>query len=647
MIMLSATLDSPDKFAKWIENRPTSGEPEKKEVYLSMSTSRIVPLTHYCFVTTNQGLFKKIKKDEALVKEIKDVIDRPIMIKSATGIFQEETYHKIKKTLTILKQKEIEVNRRHVINNVCKYMFDNGMLPAVLFILSRKQIETISKEINTNLLEDDSKIPYIVAKECEEILRKLPNYEEYLQLPEYIHMVALLQKGIGMHHSGIIPILREITEILFSKGYIKLLLATETFSVGLNMPIKTTVFTSLSKYDGIENRYFHSHEYMQCSGRAGRRGIDKIGTVIHLNNLFRPIELQDYKTVMNGKAQTLVSKFKISYDLLLNLIGNGDNIYDFIERSMIQTSIEIELESLKNQIKEETLRIEKMDAVLKGMRTPQEKVKSYIDALENRKTAINKKRKEMDRLISSLKDDYKTIEQDAEYLISYETKMKNMNSLKREYDDTSKYLHRNIETVLSFLQDEGFLQKENESIILTRKGSVSSQLKEVNCLAFGTLISENELNKLDHRKMVELFSCFTNIVVAEDIKTLFYKGSCNILKEIINMINTNFDKYQKFETEYRIETGIEYSMHYDLVDYIGEWVDARNPEECKAVLQKIEAEKGIFLGEFVKAILKINTISAEMEKIAETSGNIELLSKLKEIPEKTLKFVATNQSLYL
>ena len=107
MIMLSATLDSPEKFAQWIEDR--SNEKEKKEVYLSMSTNRIVPLTHYSFITTNQGLFKQIKKDEVLTKEVKDLIDRPIMIQSAKGIFQEETYHKIKKTLTLLKQKEIYV----------------------------------------------------------------------------------------------------------------------------------------------------------------------------------------------------------------------------------------------------------------------------------------------------------------------------------------------------------------------------------------------------------------------------------------------------------------------------------------------------------------------------------------------------------
>jgi superfamily II RNA helicase len=306
------------------------------------------------------------------------------------------------------------------------------------------------------------------------------------------------------------------------------------------------------------------------------------------------------------------------------------------------------MNSLKGQIKEETERLEKMEMVLQGMRTPREKVQQYIDATESRKTAVNKKRKELDRTISSLKDEYKTLEQDVVTMNAYHTKSAGLNSLKREYEDTSQYLYRNIKTVLDFMETEGFLEQAEGAVSLTGKGAISSQLKEVNCLVFGGLISTNKMVELDVREMVELFSCFTNIVVADDLKTVFYKGPIHpVLREIIDSVNMYFYKYQNFETDHRIETGVDYSIHYDLVEYIGEWFDASNVNECKSLLQKIEAEKSIYLGEFVKAILKKNTITAEMEKIAETTGNMELLSKLKQIPENTLKFVATNQSLYL
>ena len=94
---------------------------------------------------------------------------------------------------------------------------------------------------------------------------KLPNYREYIMLPEYDWITKLLEKGIGVHHSGITPVFREMTEILFGKGYIKLLFATETFAVGINMPTKAVIFSSLTKYDGNRFRNLYSHEYAQMA----------------------------------------------------------------------------------------------------------------------------------------------------------------------------------------------------------------------------------------------------------------------------------------------------------------------------------------------------------------------------------------------
>jgi Cu/Ag efflux protein CusF len=84
-----------------------------------------------------------------------------------------------------------------------------------------------------------------------------------------------------------------------------------------------------------------------------------------------------------------------------------------------------------------------------------------------------------------------------------------------------------------------------------------------------------------------------------------------------------------------------------MLQYIHEWCLCEDVNECKLILQKLGEEKEIFLGEFVKAILKINNISCEMEKIAEMVGNIALLDKLKEVSKMTMKFVVTNQSLYV
>ena len=86
--------------------------------------------------------------------------------------------------------------------------------------------------------------------------------------------------AVGVHHSGMLPIVREMTEMLFSRGLIKVLLATETFAVGVNMPARSVVFNGVRKNDGRSFRNLLPGEYTQMSGRAGRRGIDAHGVCI-------------------------------------------------------------------------------------------------------------------------------------------------------------------------------------------------------------------------------------------------------------------------------------------------------------------------------------------------------------------------------
>ena len=103
---------------------------------------------------------------------------------------------------------------------------------------------------------------------------------KHKHLPQVDNILPLLRRGIGIHHGGLLPILKEVVEILFQAGLLKVLFSTETFSMGLNMPCKTTVFTSVKKWDGENFRIVTGGEYIQMSGRAGRRGLDDSGIVI-------------------------------------------------------------------------------------------------------------------------------------------------------------------------------------------------------------------------------------------------------------------------------------------------------------------------------------------------------------------------------
>ena len=672
MLMLSATLDKPNKIATWIEARPciNSDITSKKEVYISSTNNREVPLTHYSFITTTQGIFKAIK-DKELEKEINNTINKLHLIQNEKGVFNEPIYHKIQKMLTLFEQKQVYVKRSHVINQVCKYLVENSLLPAICFVLSRKQLEVCAMEVTTILLEDDSKVGYVASREAEKILRKLPNFQEYLELPEYIKLISLLEKGIGIHHAGMVSIFREIVEIFLTRGYIKLLFCTETFALGVNFPIKTTIFTDVKKFDGSQTRMLYAHEYTQQSGRAGRRGYDKVGTVIHLNNLFRNVELTEYRLMMHGKPQTLVSKFKISYNLLLSLIdlerpvalseakgagerfnseddcrrSSGDNqILQFCQRSMIQEDIESELTVMKQQLdKSEAEANAIKNGSLAHIKTPKEVVEQYLVAVEKRKTSVNKKRKELDREIQNIVDAHKTLLNDVISVTKYNEKVLELEKYQKQYRNTNEYLNGSINTLLDFLKNDGFIS-ENE---LTPLGFIATHFREAHCLVFARLYSSNKFENLSAIQMVAIFSCFTNVTVSDEQKTVLPDSNDTSVKQIVQEITEMYDYYQDFETNYMTNTGVDYNIHYDLIDYVIQWCNCDSAPECKFILQNLESEKTIFLGEFVKAILKINNMASEMEKIAESVGDIALLHKLKEIPVLTLKFVATNQSLYV
>ena len=448
------------------------------------------------------------------------------------------------------------------------------------------------------------------------------------------------------------PILREMVELLFSKGYIKLLFATETFAVGINMPTKTVLFTDVNKYDGSNMRLFQSHEYTQMAGRAGRRGIDTIGHVIHLTNLFKNTVQSEVKQMMKGTPQKLTSKFKISYNLVLNLIDIGETDYSsYTKRSMLQGNINVLAKGYNEQnsyLKEE---LENMSLVLKGSRTPIEIVEQYIELKQKRMVSVNKKKKEVERQMQEITEQYKTVETDINMFTKYLEKRDEINNTNALIVATENTIDTNIKNVIELLEKTEYITKiQNDNITsysLTPKGRIATSLREIHCLVFSELIALNKLKQFSPAELVGLFSCFTNITVPEDKRYVLPNSENKKVKECIILITDMYQSQMDLELQNNINTGFDYSMHYELIDYAIKWCECTNDTECKLLLQQMHLEKDIFLGEFVKAILKINNVVAEMELIAEYNGDMEFLSILKAVPQLTLKYVATNQSLYI
>ena len=663
LVMLSATIENPYKFASWIETRTLSMfKPNdlKKEVFICGTKNRIVPLIHYAFITCNNGFFKLLK-NKILENELKKTINIPLIIKQSDK-FNELNFNIINKSLLHFKNKNQQIKRSFALNQLLKYMVENNLLNAICFVFSRKLLEQMADEVTISLLEDDSKIPYTIHRDCDNIMRsKFINYNEYINTPEYLKIVSLLEKGIGIHHSGILSIYRELIEVLFIKGSIKLLFATETFSVGINAPTRSVIFEDLEKYTEDGNRLLLPHEYNQMSGRAGRRGIDTVGHVFHLNNTIKCNNLLDIKQMLNGTPQNLVSKFKISYNLILSLIDIQEyDFYSFISKSMLNKEQNEHICEINNEIdkyKQECINIK--ETYLTDISISYDIIYNYYLLTLQRDKSINKQKKDIDKKINDIQTLWFIPNNINDIHISsickYYDIQNKINNLSSICDDIKISNSKTIQYILTYLLDNNFIIKtEQDTYILTSIGNIATQLRELNSILVASFIENNIFNDLNITEIIGVFSCFIDIKINNDYDNninnnkdneLYLKASNTKITNIINEFNHKLMDILDYESSCYLNI-TDLKLNYNLIELFMEWSIAICEDDCKFVIQKAK-NMGIFLGDFSKGIIHLVNMFKELEIALENINNIELLQKIKNIPDLMMKYVVTTQSLYL
>ncbi len=242
------------------------------------------------------------------------------------------------------------------ISFVISRLFDQNMLPVIYFIFSRKGCDRALENINHLTL--------VNYKEANLISQRLKQYSKYNQegIKDKVLFDAL-KKGIASHHAGLLPAWKELVEELFQQGLIKVVFATETLAAGINMPARTTVISSLSKRSENGHRLLFSSEFLQMSGRAGRRGKDTQGYVVTVQNRFEGA--REASSLALSKPNPLISQFSPSYGMVLNLLQNYtlSKSQELIKRSfgsfvhMSQSSKE---NSDLNSLNEELLNLKKI-----------------------------------------------------------------------------------------------------------------------------------------------------------------------------------------------------------------------------------------------------------------------------------------------
>ncbi|KAK4117839.1 antiviral helicase [Canariomyces notabilis] len=369
LILLSATVPNTYEFASWV------GRTKQKDIYVISTPKRPVPLEHYLW--GNKNIFKIVDSEKRfLEKGWKDANaaiqgkDKPKAIAPAPppsrgggnqrggarggaqrGANQQRgggrgggqqrgrggppraSHAPGHMGRTGRPGGFTSANQdKNLWVHLVQFLKKQNLLPACIFVFSKKRCEENADALSNQdfcTAQEKSAIHMIIEKS---IARLKP---EDRVLPQIIRLRELLSRGIAVHHGGLLPIVKELVEILFAQTLVKVLFATETFAMGLNLPTRTVVFSGYRKHDGHQFRNLLPGEYTQMAGRAGRRGLDTVGSVIIVppgGDEAPPVT--DLRQMILGEPSKLRSQFRLTYNMILNLLRvEALKIEEMIKRS--------------------------------------------------------------------------------------------------------------------------------------------------------------------------------------------------------------------------------------------------------------------------------------------------------------------------
>jgi antiviral helicase SKI2 len=369
LILLSATVPNTYEFASWV------GRTKRKDIYVISTPKRPVPLEHYLWA--DKRTYKIVDHEKKFIekgwKDANDVLSGRDKVKQAPAA--DNSSHGVGNgrggrgqnqraggnqrgggqrggtqqrgrggpprashapghmgrggrpggRTTAAQDKTLWVH-------LVQYLKKENLLPACIFVFSKKRCEENADALSNQdfcTATEKSAIHMIIEKS----MARLKPVDRVL--PQIVRLRDLLGRGIAVHHGGLLPIVKEVVEMLFAQTLVKVLFATETFAMGLNLPTRTVVFSGYRKHDGHSFRNLLPGEYTQMAGRAGRRGLDTVGSVIIVapgGGEAPPVA--ELRQMILGDPSKLRSQFRLTYNMILNLLRvEALKIEEMIKRS--------------------------------------------------------------------------------------------------------------------------------------------------------------------------------------------------------------------------------------------------------------------------------------------------------------------------
>ena len=314
---LSATIPNAAEFAAWVAT--VHGAP----VSVIHTDFRPTPLQHYLFPSGGDGIHLVVEETGRFREDGFASALAAVATNAAAASASRDARQAARNGRKGDASSAAGAPKESDIYKLVKMLFQRRLDPAIVFAFSKRECEGLVAQCGDLDLLDDAErdtVETIFTSAIDGLS------DDDRRLPQVAALLPTLRRGIGMHHSGLLPIVKEVVEILFGEGLIKVLFATETFSTGLNMPARTVVFTSARKFDGSAFRWLSSGEYIQMSGRAGRRGLDARGMVVLM--LDERMDAAVAKDMLRGAPDALYSAFHLTYATLLTIARSSEGAAD-------------------------------------------------------------------------------------------------------------------------------------------------------------------------------------------------------------------------------------------------------------------------------------------------------------------------------
>ncbi len=379
LICLSATVSNADEIAAWISRT-------HRPIKLILHAQRSIPLALYYY----------------LDKKLRIVIDHEGEIIETFPKAGGEIRKQMRRGGLSPEQRQQAEKEEPQPWEIIQAMSNKQMLPAIYFLFSRRDCEEFAQRLavmRPQLVRSEQ-----VSDRIEQIIEAHLSTmrEEDRQLDQVIAITSLVRKGVGYHHAGLLPLLKQLVEVLFSQGLLQVVFATDTLALGVNMPARAVVIGRLNKWDGRQRRLLIPNEFQQMAGRAGRRGMDELGYIVvpHSPWIRFPAMLE----IATGELEPVMSSFTIRYNTVLNLWDppHGHRVRNLLQQSLAQFQSARRARELEDDIVALGDRIEELPhGCLIGLEGGDELLDQY-SGLNHSINALNKKQKSLENELSNL-----------------------------------------------------------------------------------------------------------------------------------------------------------------------------------------------------------------------------------------------------